>query len=897
MAETLTIQFKATGGAALKKTIDTIYAANVRLTKGQKEYEKVVNKLNSTNKKLENSQKRLRRSTSTLTKEQKKAQAGLLGLGHSARNTSGAFSVLRSQMLLASFGAALVVKPLIDIANAASRADEQINKASVVFGHNISVVTRWASALGESIGRADSTLIAMASTLQDTFVPLGFSRDAATKLSTSLTQLALDVASFNDKADADVIRDFQSAIVGNHETVRKYGIVITEAALKQEAMVLGISKGSGELTNAAKVQARLSLIMKGSADAMGDLDRTQDEYANTVKRFNEHWKEVAETLGKDIQPILKAFMNLMMDTQSLKAYALALGFVGGGYLAVSINALTAAKALKFFKSAMIRTGVGALAVGLGYLADKFLMGRKPANDLTEELKDSKAAIDDLGDGIDITSKILTNFTEAQQDSINSLQTRLDLLYATSESERILINLASKREGGMSDVTQAEINLAEAIESRKKSIERTQEANKKELELSTALIRSIGERMQKYRDDAAIKEKIAKIDLETFRQRKRAIKLSEGEVVAKEIEMNTIKSALDTKKLSLANDKLTAQQKEDLTDSIWELSFGYGILKSEVEFYTEEHNKADQSITDIKANIKSYIEIINSNVAALKTLTATQETTFETSRISSMMTSIGDALGGTSFDMSGMIDNFHNTLEVIEVNGELVAQNTSEAFQQMAVEIGVAMIQAQVAASQAKMASIKADAQADIEAFKKTERYNKMSTKQKKAFEAEKLRVGNAAMKKEFESQQKMQRAGVVMNTAAAIMQIWASPTMGVDPVTKGVLTAFVAALSLMQLEAINSQSAPTMAKGGMIGGKLHVQGGTMVNAERGEYIMSRAAVDAVGVETMNRINQGGGGAAINVSFTGNVMSDEFLESEAIPKIKEAIRRGADIGVS
>ena len=136
-----------------------------------------------------------------------------------------------------------------------------------------------------------------------------------------------------------------------------------------------------------------------------------------------------------------------------------------------------------------------------------------------------------------------------------------------------------------------------------------------------------------------------------------------------------------------------------------------------------------------------------------------------------------------------------------------------------------------------------------------------------------------------------------MNTAAAIMQIWASPTMGVDPVTKGVLTAFVAALSLMQLEAINSQSAPTMAKGGMIGGKLHVQGGTMVNAERGEYIMSRAAVDAVGVETMNRINQGGGGAAINVSFTGNVMSDEFLELEAIPKIKEAIRRGADIGVS
>ena len=142
----------------------------------------------------------------------------------------------------------------------------------------------------------------------------------------------------------------------------------------------------------------------------------------------------------------------------------------------------------------------------------------------------------------------------------------------------------------------------------------------------------------------------------------------------------------------------------------------------------------------------------------------------------------------------------------------------------------------------------------------------------------------------------MQRAGVVMNTAAAIMNIWGSPTMGADPVTKGVLTAFVSALSLAQLEAINSQSAPTMAKGGLIGGRLHSQGGTMINAERGEYVMSRDAVDAVGVETMNRINQGGG-SAINVSFTGNVMSEDFIELEAIPKIKEAIRRGADIGVS
>ena len=74
----------------------------------------------------------------------------------------------------------------------------------------------------------------MASTVQDTFVPLGFARNEASDLSVQLTKLAVDVASFNNASDTETMRAFQSAIVGNHETVRRFGIVITEATLQQE---------------------------------------------------------------------------------------------------------------------------------------------------------------------------------------------------------------------------------------------------------------------------------------------------------------------------------------------------------------------------------------------------------------------------------------------------------------------------------------------------------------------------------------------------------------------------------------------------------------------------------------------------------------------------------------
>ena len=107
------------------------------------------------------------------------------------------------------------------------------------------------------------------------------------------------------------------------------------------------------------------------------------------------------------------------------------------------------------------------------------------------------------------------------------------------------------------------------------------------------------------------------------------------------------------------------------------------------------------------------------------------------------------------------------------------------------------------------------------------------------------------------------------------------------------MAALMAANTLLQIQTIRAQK---FERGGMVGGRRHSQGGTLIEAERGEFVMSRSAVESVGLETMNRINEGGG-AGINISFSGNVMSDEFIESEAIPKIKEAIRRGADIGVS
>ena len=109
-------------------------------------------------------------------------------------------------------------------------------KSSVVFGQFTDDVRASLNQFANEVGRSSFELEEMASTIQDTFVPMGFARGEAADLSVQLAKLATDVASFNNASDAETMRAFQSALVGNHETVRRFGVVITEATIQQELM-------------------------------------------------------------------------------------------------------------------------------------------------------------------------------------------------------------------------------------------------------------------------------------------------------------------------------------------------------------------------------------------------------------------------------------------------------------------------------------------------------------------------------------------------------------------------------------------------------------------------------------------------------------------------------------
>jgi len=98
--------------------------------------------------------------------------------------------------------------------------------------------------------------------------------------------------------------------------------------------------------------------------------------------------------------------------------------------------------------------------------------------------------------------------------------------------------------------------------------------------------------------------------------------------------------------------------------------------------------------------------------------------------------------------------------------------------------------------------------------------------------------------------------------------------------------ATVIASGLANVANIESQS---MATGGFISGNSHANGGVNINAEGGEFMMRRDAVESIGVESLSNMNEGGGGG-ITLNISAPLVDDTIIDI-IVPAIDRARREG------
>jgi hypothetical protein len=216
---------------------------------------------------------------------------------------------------LATAAGAFALKIGKDAIGAASDFSEEISKARVIFGDASKDIEKFAETAADSLGQSKKQAVNAASTFATLGKAAGLTGKDLSKFSIGFVKLASDLASFNNTSPEDAIQAIGAALRGEAEPIRRYGILLNDATLKNEALALGLIKTTKEaLSPANKVLAAQEAIYKQTSDAQGDFARTSDGLANSQRQLAANIEDVKIQLGEVLLPIVLQVSDVIKKT-------------------------------------------------------------------------------------------------------------------------------------------------------------------------------------------------------------------------------------------------------------------------------------------------------------------------------------------------------------------------------------------------------------------------------------------------------------------------------------------------------------------------------------------------------------------------------------------------------
>jgi hypothetical protein len=276
----------------------------------------------------------LRTSLVNLGGEAKKSILTGVGLGAGV----GAWSLL-------SDGIHEAIGFLGDSITAASDMNETVSKVGVVFGKAGQSVLDWGRNSADALGISQQKALEAAGTYGNLFVALGITGEKAAGMSTKMVNLAADLASFNNVNPEDALAALQSGLVGEVEPLRKFGVNLNDATLRQKALALGLTKTTSDvLPPAIKAQAAYALILDQTKTAQGDFGRTSSGLANTQRILAAEIENLQAEIGAALLPVIKELSSFLAHDliPALKAVLPVIGWIAGAIFGPLITAVKGA---------------------------------------------------------------------------------------------------------------------------------------------------------------------------------------------------------------------------------------------------------------------------------------------------------------------------------------------------------------------------------------------------------------------------------------------------------------------------------------------------------------------------------------------------------------------------
>lgn len=233
------------------------------------------------------------------------------------------------------------IKDAIDISSSLTEVE---NVVRTTFGNYEKLIQDFSKTSIQDFGMSELTAKQVASRFQAMGTAMGFSQGKMADMSLQLTKLTADMASFYDMEQSDVARNLQAVFTGETEPLRKYGLDLTQATLKEWAMKQGLDADISSMTQAEKTMLRYQYVMANTAAAQGDFARTSDTWANQVRILKQSFEQLAAIIGGALINAFKPFVRTLNAVmQKVIAFATtvtnALGSIFGWKFEISAGGL------------------------------------------------------------------------------------------------------------------------------------------------------------------------------------------------------------------------------------------------------------------------------------------------------------------------------------------------------------------------------------------------------------------------------------------------------------------------------------------------------------------------------------------------------------------------------
>lgn len=260
----------------------------------------------------------------------------------------------------------------------ASDTQESLNKVDVAFGDSSNSVKEFANTTLKSFGIARGSALDMAATFGDMGTSMGLSQERAAEMSMKLVGLAGDLASFKNIRIDVAQTALNSIFTGETESLKKLGIVMTQANLSAFALEQGITKPIKAMSEGEKTMLRYQFVMDKTANAHGDFERTGGGAANQMRIFQEGLKELGDTFGQIVLPMFTNVIKRANDivkwfgslSESTKKVILVVGGLAAalGPVALGIGAIIPLLPTLLSGLAALISPIGLIVAGLTAVA-------------------------------------------------------------------------------------------------------------------------------------------------------------------------------------------------------------------------------------------------------------------------------------------------------------------------------------------------------------------------------------------------------------------------------------------------------------------------------------------------------------------------------------------------